>query len=141
MRALYHRARIPIYIGTYPSPNRERGVCQPIACAPGSDPCRTFAQGYLVNPATKLCKTLTWPVLVIGVLGLCGCAPRGAPWTIQCLELRGPQRREHIQQIAQTLKRTPGIKDSDSTCMLSMTMGELPEFSISIHLRMTGIRA
>jgi len=29
----------------YPSPKRKRGVCQPVACAPGSDPCSAFAHG------------------------------------------------------------------------------------------------
>ena len=37
-------------------------------------------------------------------------APAGAPWTILCLELKGPHRLDQIQQIADTLKRTPGIR-------------------------------
>lgn len=36
--------------------------------------------------------------------------PKGAPWTIQCLELQGPNRIQHVEQIAETLKRTEGIK-------------------------------
>ncbi len=65
------------------------------------------------NPTGKLCSTAAWTLVATGFLGFCGCAPRGAPWTIQCLEMRGPQRREHIQQIAETLKRTPGIKPNE----------------------------
>lgn len=35
---------------------------------------------------------------------------KGAPWTIRCLELQGPQRKEQMEQFAETLKRTPGIR-------------------------------
>ena len=47
--------------------------------------------------------------------GVCGCAGRGpmskgAPWTIRCLELQGPNRLEQIERIGETLKRTGGIR-------------------------------
>ncbi|MBU0719530.1 MAG: hypothetical protein KJ749_14900 [Planctomycetes bacterium] len=38
--------------------------------------------------------------------------PRGTPWTIRCLELRGPHRLRQIEQIAETLRRTAGIDPS-----------------------------
>ncbi|MEK6676443.1 MAG: hypothetical protein AABZ47_12415 [Planctomycetota bacterium] len=37
----------------------------------------------------------------------------GAPWTIQCLELRGPNARREIEETAATLRRTPGIRPTD----------------------------
>lgn len=37
---------------------------------------------------------------------------RGAPWTIMCMEIRDPRSHEAIQQIAESLKGTPGI-DAD----------------------------
>lgn len=48
-----------------------------------------------------------------------GAAPRGArgqkgaPWTILCLELRGPERRVQMEQIAETLRQTPGVRAKD----------------------------
>ena len=39
--------------------------------------------------------------------------PKGAPWTIQCLEVEGPERMERLQPIADTLRRTPGIRAED----------------------------
>lgn len=38
---------------------------------------------------------------------------KGAPWTILCLELSGPHRVPHIEQFADTLRRTPGIRAGD----------------------------
>lgn len=37
-------------------------------------------------------------------------ARASSPWTILCLELQGPNRSNHIEQIVETLKRTPGIR-------------------------------
>jgi len=34
---------------------------------------------------------------------------KGAPWTIQCMERRGLTRVEYLEQIAETLRRTPGV--------------------------------
>lgn len=47
--------------------------------------------------------------------GVCGCAgggpmSKGAPWTIRCLELQGPNRLAQIERIAETLKRSEGIR-------------------------------
>ncbi|MBI4718516.1 MAG: hypothetical protein HY763_11970 [Planctomycetes bacterium] len=39
--------------------------------------------------------------------------PTGAPWTILCLEMQGPQRMDHITQVAETLKQTPGVRARD----------------------------
>lgn len=38
---------------------------------------------------------------------------KGAPWTILCMELAGPNRLQHVEQFAQTLKHTPGIRSGD----------------------------
>ncbi len=40
-------------------------------------------------------------------------AAKGAPWTIQCLELRGPYGLRQVQQVAETLKNTSGIRPAD----------------------------
>jgi hypothetical protein len=72
----------------------------------------------------------------VAIAVLCGCAaqqgttsrfpvkrsgsllgPKGSPWTILCMELRGPQRRQQIAEIAETLERTPGIR-SDEVVLL-----------------------
>lgn len=39
--------------------------------------------------------------------------PKGSPWTILCLEVRGPERMQQMEQIAETLKRTPGIRPDE----------------------------
>ncbi len=39
--------------------------------------------------------------------------PKGAPWTILCLEMRGPSRMLHVQQIAETLKRSRGVRSQE----------------------------
>ncbi len=48
-------------------------------------------------------------------LGGCtaGQSAKGPLWTIQCLELQGPHRSQHIHQISENLKRTAGIRPSD----------------------------
>ena len=51
---------------------------------------------------------VTLPAL--GLVNVCACATGGAPWTIRCLELQGPNRTQHIEQIAETLRNTSGIK-------------------------------
>ncbi len=38
---------------------------------------------------------------------------RGAPWTILGLELQGPYRVQQVEQLADTLKRTPEIRAAD----------------------------
>ncbi len=40
-------------------------------------------------------------------------APKGSPWTIRCVEVRGPDRLNRINQVAGTLRRTPGIRPRD----------------------------
>ena len=37
----------------------------------------------------------------------------GAPWTIRCVEISGPQRVQQIQQYTETLRNTPGIRAGD----------------------------
>lgn len=53
---------------------------------------------------------------------MAGCASGGgggAPWTIHCLELRGPQRSLMMSQFTDSLKRTPGIRAQDIFTMES----------------------
>ncbi len=38
---------------------------------------------------------------------------KGAPWTIRCVELQGPHRLQQIEQVAETLRQTPGIRPED----------------------------
>jgi len=38
---------------------------------------------------------------------------KGAPWTIQCLEIQGPTRMRQIEPFAESLRRTPGIRPKD----------------------------
>lgn len=38
---------------------------------------------------------------------------KGAPWTIQCLEIQGPARMQQIEPFAESLRRTPGIRPKD----------------------------
>ncbi len=45
-----------------------------------------------------------------------GCAApqrSGAPWTIVCAEMQGSNRAQLAQSLAETLKRTPGIRSED----------------------------
>jgi len=37
----------------------------------------------------------------------------GAPWTIRCLELQGSNRLAQAEQVADTLRRTPGVRSED----------------------------
>lgn len=94
---------------------------------------------FLTKVRGERCLVRAWPVrffpslgVLTVVLGCIGCAasmdaagasagaaPRGArgkkgaPWTILCLELRGPERRVQMEQIAETLRQTPGIRAKD----------------------------
>lgn len=51
---------------------------------------------------------------IVALLSAGGCAASGAgsgaPWTILCLELRDPAAAQQVEQIAETLRRTPGIR-------------------------------
>jgi len=38
---------------------------------------------------------------------------KGAPWTIQCLEIQGPARMRQIEPFAEALRRTQGIRPTD----------------------------
>ena len=38
---------------------------------------------------------------------------KGRPWTIRCIELQGPYAADYIEQLADTLRRTPGIRAKD----------------------------
>ena len=69
------------------------------------------------------------PPAALGLLVVAGCAAgtnkgsggqtaplfgsKGAPWTIQCLEVQGPARRQQIEQFADSLRRTTGIRPKD----------------------------
>lgn len=58
-----------------------------------------------------------WATIATSLLLTTGCASGGggggAPWTIRCLELRGPNRSLMMSQFTKTLKRTPGIRGQD----------------------------
>lgn len=58
---------------------------------------------------------LTSVLVLLGMtfMGGCAAAPKGMPWTIMCMELQGPQRGQHLEQIGETLKHTPGIRAQD----------------------------
>ncbi len=43
--------------------------------------------------------------------------PKGSPWTILCMEVRGPERLDRIGQITGTLRRTPSIRSDDIVLM------------------------
>lgn len=58
-------------------------------------------------------KPLASLLLVVAGASCGGCASKGAPWTIRCLELQGPNHVQRMEQIAETLKRTPGIRPGD----------------------------
>jgi len=38
---------------------------------------------------------------------------KGAPWTIQCLEIQGPARMQQIEPFAESLRRTTGVRPKD----------------------------
>ncbi len=46
---------------------------------------------------------------------LSGCATSGggAPWTILCMERTGPDRVRYVDNVAASLKRTPGVRAAD----------------------------
>lgn len=55
-------------------------------------------------------------VTMLAVLNGCASAPggtRGAPWTILCVELSGPERARHIQQLADAIRNTPRINPDE----------------------------
>jgi hypothetical protein len=56
----------------------------------------------------------TWPLwLAPAILACAGCqSMRGEPWTIECLELAGPDHRANAAAIADVLRATKGI-DAD----------------------------
>ncbi len=65
----------------------------------------------------------------LGILVVAGCATpennavaaqggslfgsKGSPWTIQCLEIQGADRMQRIESIAESLRRTAGIRPKD----------------------------
>jgi hypothetical protein len=81
--------------------------------------------GYQVNHNRQTWSTLWfWIVASTALLGT-GCAStpgeggsrssrgRGTPWTIRCLEAKGPNRISYLREVADTLKQTPGIRPDD----------------------------
>ncbi len=46
-----------------------------------------------------------------GGLGCAATSSRGAPWTILCLELDGRNAAENVNQVAETLRRSPSINE------------------------------
>jgi hypothetical protein len=52
-------------------------------------------------------------VIALSACAFTGCTavrPKGQPWAIQCVELHGPYAAQQVEQLADTLKRTPGIQ-------------------------------
>ena len=68
----------------------------------------------LLRAASSLALAVTWGCAAGGA-GQGGSlfAPKGTPWTIRCLEIHGVSRAQHIEEFAQTLRRTPGIRPQD----------------------------
>lgn len=62
-------------------------------------------------------RRVTGGVVSVGLVSLLGCVagptPKGTLWTIRCLQIHGPDRLEHIEQVAESLKHTPGIRPSE----------------------------
>ena len=84
---------------------------------------------FLASPATR--RKVVGAALLLLLTGIaCRTAPsvtkneppqprqsafgsKGSPWTILCLEMRGPYGMENVERIAETLRNTPGIKATD----------------------------
>lgn len=79
-------------------------------------PCTWVHQGGPV-PLGRMARGILFVGLSATILTLAGCTAgqpaKGPLWTIQCLELQGPHRSQHIHQIGETLKRTAGIRPND----------------------------
>lgn len=52
------------------------------------------------------------PVVFVLLSG-CATSGGGAPWTILCMERTGPDRIRYVDEVAATLKRTPGVRAGD----------------------------
>lgn len=50
---------------------------------------------------------------LLGATGCASTAPRGSMWTIQCLEVEGPHRVGQCEAVAETLRRTPGVRSAE----------------------------
>ncbi len=73
----------------------------------------------------SVCLRVVWAASAVALAATWGCAaggtgqvgslfgPKGTPWTIRCMELQGTYRLQHIEELAETLKRTPGIRPQD----------------------------
>ncbi len=85
------------------------------------------AAGCILRESARV-PTLGWLFASLPaclVLMICGCATggagsvaslfssKGAPWTIQCLELQGPDCVQQVEEVAETLRRTSGIRPKD----------------------------
>lgn len=73
-----------------------------------------FISGRWRRMARRLPGLVT--AAVVAALGSSGCAaPKrsGAPWTIVCVEMQGPNRTRLGESVSETLKRTPGIRAED----------------------------
>ena len=64
-----------------------------------------------------LLRMVAGVVCAVLLVALVGCAAsgggRGASWTIQCLEAPGAVGAERLEEVATSLKRTPGIRPDD----------------------------
>ncbi len=84
--------------------------------------------GVEYTPLRRALTKQVWRIsngLIVLVLILTGCAStgsggggwgsprRGAPWTIRCLELHGSRGLATVEQVAESLRHTPGIRADD----------------------------
>ncbi len=53
--------------------------------------------------------SLGWTVVLLPLVG----CQRGEPWTIECIQLSGPQHRESAAAIADVLRKTEGVDAAD----------------------------
>lgn len=50
---------------------------------------------------------------LFGAPGCTSTTPRGSLWTIQCLEVEGEHRAARCEAVAETLRRTPGVRSTE----------------------------
>lgn len=69
----------------------------------------------LPHPCQSRLKKSLSLLPILTAVGVSGCASglRGTPWTIRCLELSGENRVAAIEQVAESLRRTPGIRSEE----------------------------
>lgn len=67
-------------------------------------------------PALSRLRSAAFALALVALCAGAGCSStsqKGAPWTIRCLELRGEIGVRQINDVAETLRRTPGFDASE----------------------------